>query len=61
MACGINVLSTQRKSSPDNTEILLLNATVISHIHYSALILAGLQKMLIPTLKKQLHWGNKTF
>ena len=42
------------------TKTLLLNAIVISHLHYSALILIGLQKSVLTTLEKQLNWGIKT-
>ena len=37
-ACGINVSKTLSKSLSEKTKILLLNALVISHLHYSALI-----------------------
>ena len=47
------------KSLPEKTKILLLKAIVISHLHYSALILIGLQKSLLTTLEKQLNWGIK--
>ena len=60
MACGIKVLNTLSKSLPEETKILLLNTIVISHLHYSALILIGLQKSLLTTLEKQLNWGMKT-
>ena len=60
MACGIKVLNTLSKSLPEKTKVLLLNAIVISHIHYSALILTGLQKSLLTTLEKQLNWGIKS-
>ena len=49
MACGIKVLNTLNKSLLEKTKILLLNALVISHLHYSALNLIGLQKSLITT------------
>ena len=42
MACGIKVLNTLSKSLPEKTKVLLLNAIVISHLNYSALILIGL-------------------
>ena len=58
MACGIKVLNTLSKSLPE--KIFLLNAIVVSHLHYSALILIGLQKSLLTTLEKQLNWGIKT-
>ena len=60
MARGIMVLNTISKSLPEKTKILLLNEIVISHLHYSALILIGLQKSLLTTLEKQLNWGIKT-
>ena len=60
MACGIKVLNTLSKSLPQKTKVLLLNAIVISHLHYSALILIGLQKSLLTTLEKQLNWGIKS-
>ena len=60
MACGIKILNTLNKSLPEKTKLLLLNALVISHLHYSALILIGLQKSLFTTLEKQLNCGIKT-
>ena len=60
MACGIKVLNILSKSLPEKTKVLLLNAIVISHLHYSALILIGLQKSLLTTLEKQLNWGIKS-
>ena len=60
MACGIKVLKTISKSLPEKTKILLLNAIVLSYLHYSALILIGLQNSLLTTLRKQLNWEIKT-
>ena len=60
MACGIKVLNTLSKSLPEKTKVLLLNAIVISHLPYFALILIGLQKSLLTTLEKQLNWGIKS-
>ena len=60
MACGIKVLNTLSISLPEKTKLLLPNAIVISHLHYSALILIGLQKSLLTTLVKQLNWGIKS-
>ena len=61
MACGKKVLNTLSKSLPDKMKILIFNAIVISHLHYSALILIGLQKSLLTTLEKQLIWGKNHF
>ena len=60
LACGLKVLNTLSKSLPEKRKVLLLGAIVISHLHYSALILIGLQKSLLTTLEKQLNWGIKT-
>ena len=57
MACGIKVLNTLSKSLPEKTKVLVLNAIVKSYLHYSALILIGLQNSLLTTLEKQLNWG----
>ena len=38
---------------------LLLNALVLSHLHYSAILLTGISENLITTLDKQLNWVNK--
>ena len=60
MACRMKVLNTLSKKLPEKTKVLLLNAIVISHQHYSALILIGLQKSLLTTLEKQLNWRIKS-
>ena len=39
MACGKKVSNTLSKSLPEKTKVLLFIAIVISHLHYSALIL----------------------
>ena len=49
--------NTLSKCLPEKWKVLLLEAIVISHLHYSALILIGLQKSLLTTLEKQLNWG----
>ena len=59
MAYRIKILNTLSKSLPEKTKILLFNAIVISHLHFLALILIGLQKSLLTTLEKQLNWGIK--
>ena len=60
IACGIKVLNTLSKRLPEKTKFLLLDAIVISHLHYSALFLIGLQKSLLTFLEKQLNWGIKS-
>ena len=60
MACGIKVFNTLSKSLSEKSKILLLNAIVINHPDYSALILIRLQKSLLTTLEKQFNGGIKT-
>ena len=59
MATGIKVIYNLQNIFPENTKLLLLNALVISHLHYSAILLSGIRENLITTLKKQLNWGIK--
>ena len=59
MACGIKTLYALRESFPEKTLILLLNALVISHVHYSAILLNGISDNLLTTLEKQLSWAVK--
>ena len=41
------------------TEILLLKAIGISHLHYSSVPLNGISQSLNSSLEKQGHWGIK--
>ena len=59
MACGIKTLYCVRELLPEKICLSLLNALVISHLHYSALLLNGISQNLITTLENQLSWGNK--
>ena len=59
MATGIKTLYAIRDIFPIATRLLLLNALVLSHLHYSAILLTGISENLITTLEKQLNWGIK--
>ena len=59
MACGIKTLYSIRDYFPEKVRLLLLNALVISHLHYPAILLNGLTENLNTTLEKQLNWGIK--
>ena len=59
MACGIKFLYSIRDYFPEKVRLLLLNALVISHLHYPAILLNGLTENLNTTLEKQLNWGIK--
>ena len=44
---------------PTNARLLLFNALIMSHLHYSAVLLNGIIENLLTTLEKQLNWGIK--
>ena len=55
MATGIKTLYGIRDTFPIATRLLLLNALVLSYLHYSAILLTGITENLITTLEKQLN------
>ena len=59
MVCGIKTLYCVRELLPEKICLSLLNALVISHLHYPALLLNGISQNLITTLENQLSWGIK--
>ena len=59
MACGIQVLNTLRKSLPEKTKVLLINAIVISHLHFSALYVYRVAKVITHNFRKTIELGNK--
>ena len=54
MAAGIKTIYTIR-TVPDNMKKLILNALVLSHIHYSATIIQSINQNFILTLDRQLN------
>ena len=52
-------LYTIRRTIPGNKKKLILNALVLSHIHYSAAIIQSINQNLILTLDRQLNWAVK--
>ena len=56
---GSEVLHDLQNIFPEKTRLLLLNAFVISHLQYSAILLGGIRETLITTLEKQLNWRVK--
>ena len=48
-----------RNFLPINARLLLFNALILSHLHYSAVILNGITENLLTTLEKELNWGIK--
>ena len=60
MATGKKTLKRISRSFPEQTILLLLNALVIIHLHYSGLLLARTKNTCLVTLEKQLNWAVKT-
>ena len=60
MATGIKTLKRISRPLPEQTRLLLLNALVISHLHYSGLLLASSKNNCFFTLEKQLSWAVRT-
>ena len=59
MACGIKTLYALSDFPPINARLLLSNALIMSHLHYSAVLLKGITENLLTTLEKHLNWGIK--
>ena len=59
MAAGIKTIYTIRRTIPGIMKKLILNALVLSHIHYSATIIQSINQNLILTLERQLNWAVK--
>ena len=58
-AVGIKVIYSIKNIFPEKTRSALLNALVLSHLHYPIVLFSGLKKSLRVTLNKQLNWGIK--
>ena len=56
MSRGIKTIYAIRKSIPQKLLILVLNALVLSHLHYSAVIIHAIEQNLM-SLEKQLNWS----
>ena len=62
VAAGIKTTYTIRRTIPDNMKNLILNALVLSHIHYSATIIQSISQNLFLSLDRQLYWAvNASF
>ena len=59
MACGTKILHALRDFLPINIRLLLFNALIMSHPHYSAVLLNDNTEKLLTMLEKQLNWGIK--
>ena len=59
MACGIKTIYAVKQFLSEKVCLLLLNALVLSHLHYPAILLQGISQNLLTTLEKQLSWGVK--
>ena len=59
IACGIKAVYAILDFFPIKTRLLLLNASVLSHLYYPAILLSGISENLLTRLEKQLNWGVK--
>ena len=59
MVVDIKFIYSIKNTFPEKTRSSLLNAMVLSHLHYPFVLLSGLKKSLRVTLNKQLNWGIK--
>ena len=57
MARGIKTIYAIRKSIPQKLFIHVLNALVLSHLHYSAVIIHAIEQNLKMSFEKQLNWS----
>ena len=57
MAGGIKTIYTLRNRIPTFLMKTVLNAFVISHLHYSLLLIQSIDKNLLISLEKQLNWA----
>ena len=59
MAQGIKSLYVLRNAVPTYLKTIILNAYVLSHIQYPAVLLSTIDQHLVTTLEKQLNWAVK--
>ena len=59
VAAGIKTLYAIRDLFPEKTCLLLLNALLMSHLQYSAILVNGISENLLTTLEKQISWAVK--
>ena len=59
MAASIKTIYEIKRTIPDNMKKLILNAFVLSHLHYSATIIQSIKQILVLTLDRQLNWAVK--
>ena len=56
---GIKKIYAIRKKIPQKLLILVLNTLVLSHLHYSAVIIHAIEQNLLMSLEKQLNWSSR--
>lgn len=59
MAMGIKTIYCIRDFVPQRTRNILLQALVLSHFTYSAILFTGITSCLLESLERQLNWGLK--
>ena len=59
MAREIKTIYTVRNSLPGSSLKLILNALVLRHLHYSAVVIQSIGKYLLVSIEKQINWALK--
>ena len=59
MAREIKTIYTVRNSLPGSSLKLILNALVLRHLHYSAVVIQSIGKHLLVSIEKQINWALK--
>ena len=57
---GIKTLNVIKAPFSIKTRLLLMNALVVSHLHYSSIVINSISKQLITSLEKQMSWAVKS-
>ena len=60
-ACGIETLNAIKNLSTINTRLIIMNALVLSHLHYSSIILIPISQNLVASLDQQLKWAIQLY
>ena len=60
MAIAIQTIKNIRNQLPHSVRVLLIKTLVLSHLHYTCLLLNGCSNQLLNKLEKQIKWAIRT-
>ena len=60
MAYGSKTLNAIKNPFDINIRLIIMNAHVLSHLHYSSIILNSITQNLVASLDQQLNWAIKS-